>query len=128
MTCKQLRSLRCENVPKREEGCSRQCDQDQVEACGWWTSSKQRRLPRLVVITHSSIPVSPHLVIIGSKVPSSCGAYLNADMEDHVLMKINSEIAQHLIDLDPTYAAFANEKGDILVKELENSVNRIGPK
>jgi hypothetical protein len=47
------------------------------------------------------------------------GAYLNADMSDHVLLKINSDIAKYLIDIDPAYEAFQNEKGEIVVKLLK---------
>jgi hypothetical protein len=47
------------------------------------------------------------------------GAYLNADMSDHVLMKINSDIAKYLIDIDPAYEAFQNEKGEIVVTLLK---------
>jgi hypothetical protein len=47
------------------------------------------------------------------------GAYLNADMSDHVLMKINHDIAKYLIEADPTYESFKNEKGELVVKLLK---------
>jgi hypothetical protein len=44
------------------------------------------------------------------------GAYLNADMSDHVLMRIKSDIAQYLVQVDPTYQGFVDPRGDIVVK------------
>jgi hypothetical protein len=44
------------------------------------------------------------------------GAYLNADMNDHVLMNIKSDLAQYLVRIDSNYLEYLNEKGDLLVK------------
>jgi hypothetical protein len=40
-------------------------------------------------------------------------------MRDHVLMKINHDIEKYLIEVDPTYESFKNEKGELVVKLLK---------
>ena len=44
------------------------------------------------------------------------GAYLNADMNDHVLMKIKSQLAQCLVVFDQADTNYLNEDGDLVIK------------
>lgn len=78
------------------------------------TSSPTLSYPSLLIISLLAAKYGHRVVTV-----DITGAYLNADMDERVLMRLNKDIAQHLVDMDPTYAQYRNEKGDVVVKLLK---------